>query len=124
MLKVTVTGDRDVARAMSRFARMAGDLTDAHREIEQAAEKSMVELVPVLSGALLGSLHGEVGPAETSLTIGEGLEYAGVQEGGWPAHNIEGHGFMAAGQRTAEEDSRGEIEEELNHLIRLARLGY
>lgn len=124
MLKVTVTGDRDVADAMSRFARLAGDLSEAHREIEQEAEKSVLELVPVLSGALIGSLHGEAGPAETTLTIGEGLEYAGVQEGGWPARNIEGHGFMAAGQRTAEGTSRDQIDDELNHLIRLAGLGY
>lgn len=124
MLKATVTGDRAVADAMARFVRMAGDLSDAHQEIEKAAEKSVVELVPVLSGDLLGSLHGETGPDQMVLTIGEGLEYAGVQEGGWPAHNIEPHGFMAVGQKTAEETSRGHIDDELDHLIRLAGLGF
>lgn len=109
---------------MARFARLADDLRDAHQEIEDAAEKSVLELVPVLSGALIGSLHGEAGAHETTLTIGEGLEYAGVQEGGWPARNIAGHGFMAAGQKTAEETSRDQIDDELDHLIRLAGLGY
>lgn len=124
MLKTSVTGDRAVADAMAWFARLADDLGDAHQEIEQAAERSVLELVPVLSGALIGSLHGETGPHESTLTIGEGLEYAGVQEGGWPARNIEGQGFMAAGQKTAEETSRDQIDDELDHLIRLAGLGY
>lgn len=124
MLKATVTGDRAVADAMARFARLAGDLSDAHLVIEREAEKSVLELVPVWSGALIGSLHGESGPGETTLTIGEGLEYAGVQEGGWPARNIAGHGFMAAGQKTAEKTSKDQIDDELDHLIRLAGLGY
>lgn len=124
MLTATVSGDRAVASAMARFAVLAGDMSSAHQLVEQEAEAAARELVPELSGALVGTLRGDVEQQGMTLTIGEGLEYAGVQEGGWPARNIAGHGFMAAGQQVAEENSRDAIDDELDHLIRLVGLGY
>lgn len=76
------------------------DMAPAHLEVATQIIPAATALVPVLTGALGGSLRAET--SRTRAWVTSDLPYAGVQEWGWPDHNIDGSHFLVDGARNAE----------------------
>lgn len=81
-----------VVAAFAALRRWFGDLSSSWGQAGAKVEQGISPFVPFESGALVDSLRSEAGPAGVS--IGSDLIYAGVQDRGWPGHNIAGHHFM------------------------------
>lgn len=87
--------DVDAGRVRSAFAslrRRLGDLREAWSQAGARVEQATAPFVPVETGALVDSLKAT--PEPGGLAYGSSLVYAGVQDRGWPGHNIAGHRFM------------------------------
>lgn len=112
-MDVEVTGAKEAAAALERFARDAAavDLSDVgDLGVEELARTS-----PRDTGRLAGSWEVVADPGVVHITTG--LVYGSVQNYGWPGHNIEPLRFV---ERTAEIllDRAGEImTPELDELI-------
>lgn len=84
----------DAGRVLSAFKslrRYLAYLPDAWEQVGARTVEAASPFVPVESGALVDSLKADAGPA--GVEVGSGLIYAGVQDRGWPGHNIAGHHF-------------------------------
>lgn len=102
-----VTADVDAAPVRAAFAslrrRLERNLRGAWELVGARMEQAAAPLVPVEFGRLVDSLRADVGP--DGVEFGSDLIYAGVQDRGWPAHNIEGHHFMARAEDAAGSDA-------------------
>lgn len=101
--------DVDAGRVRSAFAslrRNLANLRDAWQQAGARVDETTTPFVPVETGALVDSLTVEA--EGDGFAYGSDLVYAGVQDRGWPGHNIAGHHFMdraadAAGGAAVEE---------------------
>lgn len=91
------------------------DLHKAWDRIGGLIKADAVPLAPVLTGRLARNIR--QGKTKTSATVragGRGVKYAGVQNYGWPAHNITPHHFLnialARNADNAEDEVRSEVE--------------
>lgn len=110
--------DVDAARVRAAFASLRRKLADLRGAWEQAGarvEDRTAHLVPVESGDLVDSLKAEA--QSDGFTYGSDLIYAGVQDRGWPAHNIAGHHFMDAAEREAGPAAVEELAPEIQNTI-------
>lgn len=92
--------DVDAGRVLSAFAafrRAIANLRSAWEQAGARVEDKTAHLVPVESGQLVDSLKSTA--EADGFAYGSDLIYAGVQDRGWPAHNIAGHHFMDAAAR-------------------------
>lgn len=95
MTRSGVRLDVDVGSVLSAFAslrRKLADLRAAWAQVGARVDQAVSPFVPVKSGALVDDLKATAGPAGVS--VDSNLIYAGVQDRGWPGHNIAGHHFM------------------------------
>lgn len=120
MLAVEIIGDREAARAFSRFAAYVDDMSRPLGDLAREGEGVAREVAPVLSGALVSSIVGEASRSEATVTAE--AEYAGVQNYGWPARNIEASRFMEAGEEAIDRRSVDEVEDELERIARVVGL--
>lgn len=90
-----VSVDVDAAPVRAAFAslrvRLATRLTRAWALIGARMDSAALPFVPVEVGRLVDSLKTTAGPMGVEWS--SDLVYAGVQDAGWPGHNIEGHHF-------------------------------
>lgn len=121
MIVAAVSGTEPVARGLDTVAAQLADMRTPLEQLGQAMDDAAEGLIPVASGALLGSWQTSAGV--DTLTAGSDLVYAGVQSYGWPAHNIEGSGFAQAAEQLAAEDGAAIIEDHLTATARRAGLG-
>jgi hypothetical protein len=108
----------DAARVRAAFASLRRKLVDLRGAWEQAGarvEERTAHLVPVESGALVDSLKAEA--EGDGFKYGSDLVYAGVQDRGWPAHNIAGHHFMDAAAAEAGGAAVAELAPEIQNTI-------
>lgn len=110
---------RETIRSLEKFGVEVNDLKAAFKRIGSMVASDAQSLAPHLSGTLAGSIR----PSNTKNKAviragGARIPYAGVQNYGWPRHNIEGTHFM----QTAVERNQGKavnmMDEELSSLIR------
>lgn len=115
-----VSLDVDAAPVRAAFAslrrRLERNLRGAWEQIGARMDQAATPFVPVESGQLVDSLRVDAGPDGVSFE--SDLIYAGVQDRGWPAHNIEGHHFTdraeEAGRRDAVDLLAPEIQRQIN----------
>lgn len=108
-----------VARSLLALRVLLGDLSSAWRQIGADVVTATVPFVPTKSGALVASLKAAGGRDGVDVSAGGGsVVYAGVQNFGWPARNIEASRFMDRAQSAAETEAPRELESEIQSLIR------
>lgn len=122
MLEVSIEGDRAVASAFARYSRMVEDLRDPLEDTVREGERVAVRLTPVLTGRLVNDFVRRSTRSEATLTVGEGVEYAGVQNYGWPARGIEGRHFVEGAQDVIDRTAGDAVSDELERAARLVGL--
>ena len=100
---VEVVGARELSSSLDRMAADLDDLERAEAAAGQVVKNRAAGLAPVVTGALARSIT--VTSEGDGITIGSSLPYAGVQEMGWPAHNISAQPFL----RPAMADATDEV---------------
>jgi hypothetical protein len=105
-VRIIVTGNEDVARAMARLQDDANDLSDPMGAVGARVVSEAQGLARRRTGALAGSVHLE--RRRTSVSIVSGLVYSGVQNYGWRRHGIEASYFL---NRAA--DEKGDLAADL-----------
>lgn len=110
-----VQGAGEVARAL---AGIAADLEEgpSSAALAAVAEAAVRARTPRLSGALAGSLRGEV--VKGGIVVTAPLDYAGPINYGWPARGIAPAAFMQAADPTLVPLSVRLIEAGINASIR------
>lgn len=92
-------------------------MKDLHREVGELVVTESRTIVPVLSGALAGTLRATNSATAATVKAGDSsVDYAGVQHFGWAEHNIEPTPYLydAADRRTDEIIAR--YESEINRI--------
>lgn len=107
--------------AFTRLGRRFKSLRGAWAQVGARMEEAAHPLVPVEAGELVDSLRARPGPM--GVEFGSDLIYAGVQDRGWPAHNIEGHHFMAAAEEAGRQGAVDLIAPEIQREIDRVGLG-
>lgn len=115
-MRIDVDGLNEVLSAFKVLTHEVSDLDDAFRNIGENTVREARARAPMLTGRLAGSIQATNGNNEVTITAGSGLEYAEVQEFGWPGHNIEGSHYM---YRSLDYDNAlQEIEGSIDEVIR------
>jgi len=99
--KMTVKGVPEVTRAFDEVEAKVSDLSEAHRA---EAEMLLPDIVNATRRGKTGDLASGWGTDSTNTEARfiNDVEYAGVQEWGWSAHNIEPtHAIVTAFERNA-----------------------
>lgn len=122
MISSTITGDRATALAFARYARLVGDMSRPLEEAADAGRVAAVDRAPVLTGRLVDSIVVRSSREEATLTAGEGLDYAGVQNFGWPARGIAASQFMDAAEEVVDREAADDVSGELERLARVVGL--
>lgn len=115
-MRIDVEGLNEVLSGLKVLEREVSDLDDAFRNIGEDTVSEARARAPMLTGRLAGSIQATNGNNEVTITAGSGLEYAGVQEFGWPGHNIEGQHYMY--KSLDEANALQEIEGSIDEVIR------
>lgn len=90
--RIVVRGAKDLRRGLRRVEADLKDLTRLHKKMADYAAIVAGSKAPVDSGELGHSIKGS--GTQRKARIRSALEYAPVQEYGWPARNIRGRHFM------------------------------
>jgi hypothetical protein len=117
-----VTGAAEVAAALRRIAGDVADLEPPNRAAGAVLVGIAEQLAPVETGALVRSIQAQASAAGLVVEAGAGLEYAAVQNKGWPGHNIEGTHYLDRAEEQAERVTVGAAESYLDRVIRAAGL--
>lgn len=95
------------------------DMAVAHLEVAGVIVPAIVSLVPIRTGELASGFRAE--SSRTRAWITNAVPYAGVQNWGWPAHNIEARYFATDGARSTESEWIGiyndAIQERINQGV-------
>lgn len=120
MITVRVYGEERTARAFRSMSLKVKDLSAAWDRIGARIKSTAVPLTPVLSGALVKTLR--TGRSKSQAIVragGMGLEdYAGVQNYGWPGHNIAAKHFLNRALVANEEYAEQEVMSEVERIAR------
>lgn len=95
MLTVRVYGEGRVKRSFRSLAIRVRDLSPAWARVGASIKRTAIPFTPVKSGALVATIREQATRHGTTVIAGGGsVEYAGVQNYGWPARNIKAHHFL------------------------------
>src|SRR5262245_61710798 len=95
-----MTGLKVEVEGLTTFESTLNHAADSLDEIAPAEAGRLVQsrassLAPKMTGALSRSIQATTEGNE--VVVGSGLVYAGVQESGWPGHNIEAQPYLRPG---------------------------
>jgi hypothetical protein len=119
-IRVVVTGNDEVARAMGRLEDSSSDLGDPLGAVGERVVAEAQSYARKRTGALASSVHLERRPLSAS--IASGLPYSGVQNYGWPRHNISGNYFLNRAADTKGDMAADLIAAEITANVRKAGL--
>lgn len=111
-------GLRKVNRAIKNLGVESKDLSAAMQRVGSILVPEVRELAPTLTGALDRSV--KASRSQNRIVVQAGskkVPYVGVQNFGWPGHNIEGKHFMENAVKDKHDAVIAAIEDELNKLI-------
>lgn len=116
---IQVKGLKETISAFKRLGVEVKDLKDAFKRIGNLVVSEAQSKAPKKSGALAGSIKASNTQNKSVVRAGSAkVPYAGVQEWGWPRHNIEATHYL----NKAVESKQGEVltalEDELQNLVR------
>lgn len=102
-LKLDVKGLRTLARTLRNAGADMNDLKAAYRKAANIVKPEIKTRTPVLSGKLARTVRASATQKSGVVRAGtKSVPYAGVQNYGWPGHNIEPKYFMQDGLIQAE----------------------
>lgn len=120
MITVRVYGEERTAKAFRELGLKVRDLSAAWDRIGAAIKRDAVPLTPVLTGALVNTLR--QGKTKTQAVVRAGnnrsVVYAGVQNYGWPGHNIEAKHFLNLALERNRDTADREVMDEIERLTR------
>jgi phage gpG-like protein len=116
---VKVEGARELRATMKRAGEDLSDLKEAHGKIGAVVKAATHP--PNLTGALAGSIRTSGTKTQAVIRAGGArVPYAGVQEWGWPSHNITGQGYLTGAAKATEPTwtaiYRAEVEKILDRI--------
>lgn len=115
---IQVKGLRETVRTLEKFGAAAADLKAAFTRIGNLVANEAKVLAPRKSGKLAGTIKASNTKNKSIVRAGSGIAYAGVQNYGWPRHNIEGKHFMETALQTKQDEAFTALNDELHGLIR------
>lgn len=93
---VKVEGLRQTVNQLQTLGADVDDLKDTFSAIADEGARVMASLVPVRSGKLRATIHGNRAKSKAVVTVGRGsVPYAGPINYGWPARHIKARNFVA-----------------------------
>lgn len=116
---IQVVGLKETIRSLEQFGVSAEDLKTAFGKIGLIVVQDAQVLVPTESGALAASIKASKTKNKSTVRAGGARTlYAGVQEYGWPAHNIEPSSYLRGAVEQNQGNATRLIDDELGDLIR------
>jgi len=119
-IQVIVTGNDEVARAMGRLEASSHDMSDPMGAVGERVVAEAQGYARKRTGALAASVRLERRALSASIT--SALPYSGVQNYGWPAHNITGNYFLNRAADTKGDQAADLIAAEITANVRKAGL--
>lgn len=116
---VKVKGVNEVVRSFKQYEGAIDDLKTANANIGSKISSAARATAPILTGSLAGTIRPNRAAAKVQIKAGGArVPYAGVQEYGWPARNIQAQPFL----RRAAWDNREYTKEQFTqNLMQLSR---
>lgn len=116
---VAVKGLREVVRSFNQYAGAVQDLKEANHAIGSKVAQTASAIAPKSSGALAGSVKANKAKQKIQIRAGGAkVPYAGVQEYGWAARNIQAQPFLRRAAWTNREYTRTQYVSNLNAIRR------
>lgn len=113
--EVKVVGAAELRRNLRRADKgLPKGMTAIHRTVAEPVAEDARPRARRRSGRLAGSIRARATSAMARVEAGRGLEYAGVQHWGWPAHDIEPNPFLVEAIAAKESASVELYERELS----------
>lgn len=103
--QVEVKGAKELRKQLKAAGDDLGDLKATHKKVAQIVEFDALQLAPVVTGGLVGSIRAS--GTQTSAIVRAGrksVPYAGPIHWGWPARNITAQPFLVDAQEAKYED--------------------
>ncbi len=126
---IQVDGLRRTLRALQSAGVDAEDVKALMHDIGETVADAQRALAPVGGegdrhpGKLRDSIRAGTGKTKAVVRVGGArVPYAGVQEYGWPAHNIRAHYFMKRGLEQSRQRIFEQLDEGIAELLRRHRL--
>lgn len=114
-----VDGLHAVVRGLADLGADVEDLKDAFASLAEEGAQRAAGHAPTKSGRLASDVRGNRAKSKAVVTAGRAsVPYAGVQNYGWPKHNIQPTGFMQKASEEMEPVAIKRLEDEVNDAIK------
>lgn len=114
VISISVEGEAQVKAALDKVERDLTDRLSLNKELSEDLSKKASAMAPRLTGELASSVKGNPSNEKAQILAGSNaVPYAGVQEYGWPAKNIQAQPYL----RPAVFNNMGYIVEKYNNYI-------
>lgn len=116
---VSVKGLREVVRSLNQYEGAVKDLKEANNAIGSKVAQTASAIAPQSTGALAASVKANKAKQKIQIRAGGAkVPYAGVQEYGWAARNIQAQPFLRRAAWTNREYTRTQYVANLNAIRR------
>lgn len=103
--QVEVKGAKELRKQLKAAGDDLADLKATHKKIAQIVEFDALQLAPVVTGGLVGSIRASGTQTAAIVRAGrKSVPYAGPIHWGWPARNITAQPFLVDAQEAKYED--------------------
>lgn len=114
VISFSVEGEAQVKAALDKVENALTDRLSLNKDLSEDLSRKASAMAPRLTGALASSVKGNPSNEKAQILAGSNaVPYAGVQEYGWPAKNIQAQPYL----RPAVYDNMGYIVEKYNNYI-------
>ena len=114
-VSISITGEAEVKSALRQVEKDIKNRLDLNKELSTELSRKASAMAPKLTGALASSVKGNPSADKAQIVAGnDKVVYAGVQEYGWPEHNIQAQPYL----RPAVYDNLIYIEQKYNNYIK------
>ena len=113
-ISISVEGEQQVKVALAKVEKDLVDRSELNKDLSNELSRKASAMAPRLTGALASSVKGNASNDKAQILAGSNaVPYAGVQEYGWPAKNIQAQPYL----RPAVFDNMDYIVEKYNNYI-------
>jgi len=113
-ISISVEGEEKVKAALAKVEKDIVDRLELNKDLSEELSRKASAMAPRLTGALASSVKGNPSNEKAQILAGSNaVPYAGVQEYGWPAKNIQAQPYL----RPAVFDNMDYIVEKYNKYI-------
>ena len=113
-----IEGAKELRRSLKAAGDDLSDLKAAHAEAARTVATAAQAGAPMRTGRLSASIRGSGAKAGATVRAGGArIPYAGVQEFGWPRHNIPGQPYLVPAARETEPEWRAAYEAAVEAIL-------